>query len=173
MFTSSNQRDRGFTLIELLIVIAIIGLLSTLAVVSLTSAQRSARDTKRVADLKATQTALELFYNENAAYPTYSSGDDWSTDFTASLASFISPLPEDPTNNTTYRYSYHVNSTGATYYLGATLEDDTNSVLNNDNDDNVTGASGDALLQSDGTSAFDTSANLNCSASGVYCLTTP
>ena len=60
---------KGFTLIELLVVIAIIGLLSTLAVVALNSARQKARDSKRVSDVKQIQTALELYFNDNDAYP--------------------------------------------------------------------------------------------------------
>jgi prepilin-type N-terminal cleavage/methylation domain-containing protein len=63
----SNQK--GFTLIELLVVIAIIGLLSTLAVVALNSARAKSRDAKRIADVKEIQTALELYYADNNAYP--------------------------------------------------------------------------------------------------------
>lgn len=64
------KNKKGFTLIELLVVIAIIGLLSTLAVVALSSARTRARDSKRVADMKQLQTAMELYYSDNAAYPT-------------------------------------------------------------------------------------------------------
>ncbi len=62
--------DKGFTLIELLVVIAIIGLLSTLAIVALNIARGKSRDTKRVADMKQVQKALELFYADNLSYPT-------------------------------------------------------------------------------------------------------
>ena len=68
------KNKKGFTLIELLVVIAIIGLLSTLAVVALTSARTKARDSKRVADMKQLQTAMELYYSDNAAYPDCTSG---------------------------------------------------------------------------------------------------
>lgn len=64
------MNKKGFTLIELLIVVAIIGLLSTLAVVALGSARVKARDSKRLADLKQVQTALELYYTDQNAYPT-------------------------------------------------------------------------------------------------------
>ena len=66
--------QKGFTLIELLVVIAIIGLLSTLAVVALNNARAKARDAKRVADVKQIQTALELYYNECAGYPSTAGG---------------------------------------------------------------------------------------------------
>ena len=61
---------KGFTLIELLVVIAIIGVLSTLAVVALNSARQKSRDSKRVADVKQIQTALELYFADNNSYPT-------------------------------------------------------------------------------------------------------
>jgi len=65
-----NSNKKGFTLIELLVVIAIIGLLSTLAVVALNSARQKSRDSKRVADIKQVQTALELYFADSTnGYP--------------------------------------------------------------------------------------------------------
>lgn len=60
--------NKGFTLLELLVVIAIIGLLSTIAVTSLNSARVKARDTKRLGDMKAIQTAQEFYFDENNTY---------------------------------------------------------------------------------------------------------
>lgn len=59
----------GFTLIELLVVITIIGSLSALATVSYQSVRISARDTKRVSDMKQLQTALELYFENHQSYP--------------------------------------------------------------------------------------------------------
>ncbi|MDD5251647.1 MAG: type II secretion system protein [Patescibacteria group bacterium] len=65
-----KTNKKGFTLIELLVVIAIIGLLSTLAVVALNSARQKSRDSKRVADVKQIQTALELYFADSTnGYP--------------------------------------------------------------------------------------------------------
>lgn len=55
-------------------VISIIGLLSTLAVVALNNARQKSRDTKRVADIRQVQTAIELYFNDNSQYPTGFSG---------------------------------------------------------------------------------------------------
>jgi len=55
----------GFTLIELLVVISIIGLLSTLAVVSLNTSRAKARDARRVSDLKAVSTASEVYRDDH------------------------------------------------------------------------------------------------------------
>lgn len=60
----------GFTLVELLIVISIIGILSSITVVSVGSVRQMARDSKRLADIKQLQTALELYFNRVGGYPT-------------------------------------------------------------------------------------------------------
>jgi prepilin-type N-terminal cleavage/methylation domain-containing protein len=61
---------RAFTLIELLVVISIIGLLTTIAVVSLGSTRANARNARRKADLVQISKALELYYSDNGAYPS-------------------------------------------------------------------------------------------------------
>ncbi len=58
----------GFTLIELLVVMIIIMALGTIAVITFTGAQASARDARRISDLKEYQTALELYSNGNDFY---------------------------------------------------------------------------------------------------------
>jgi prepilin-type N-terminal cleavage/methylation domain len=64
-----NLSKKGFTLVELLVVISIIGLLSTIAVVSLGSARAKARDGKRIADVKQISTSLEQYYADQGGYP--------------------------------------------------------------------------------------------------------
>jgi len=123
------MNKKGFTLIELLVVIAIIGLLSTLAVVALGQARVKARDSKRLSDMKQMQTALELYYTDQGAYPTATAaslGD--ATHACLHAAGFVATgcanpymgmVPTDPTSATTY-YSY----TGATstYTITTALE---------------------------------------------------
>jgi general secretion pathway protein G len=106
-----KNNNKGFTLIELLVVIAIIGLLSTLAVVALNSARQKARDSKRIADIKQIQTALELYYNDAVpnGYPTgtnvtlgpaaYSQlcASGWATNTACTGTVYMGIVPNAPT----------------------------------------------------------------------------
>ena len=110
------KKRSAFTLIELLVVIAIIGILSTLAVVALQSARSKARDSKRVADVKQMQTALELYFNDNGSYPTSVT----STIATSGIV-YMASVPAAPTpadgdcadEDNAYTYS----SDGSTYSI--------------------------------------------------------
>ncbi|MEX2411133.1 MAG: type II secretion system protein [Candidatus Paceibacterota bacterium] len=61
--------QKGFTLIEMLVVVAIIGLLSSVVVVGLSGAREQARDARRVAETREVQNALELAYSSVDGYP--------------------------------------------------------------------------------------------------------
>lgn len=69
-----RKGQKGFTLIELLVVIAIIGVLAAVVLVSLNSARAKSRDARRLADVRQVMTALELYFNDNNAYPTTAQG---------------------------------------------------------------------------------------------------
>jgi len=117
------KQKKAFTLIELLVVIAIIGILATLAVVALQQARSRARDSKRMADMKQVQTALELFFNENGRYPTT---DEWNSGTVTSSSShevFMYSIPAAPSpadgscleaSNT---YVYIPQNSGASYTI--------------------------------------------------------
>ena len=127
------MNKKGFTLIELLIVIAIIGLLSTLSVVALGSARVKARDSKRLSDLKQLQTALELYYTDQNSYPTGSSltlGGSTSaclnaTGFAATGCSspYMGSVPADPQGGT-----YVYTSASSSYTITAALEGEVNGL---------------------------------------------
>ncbi len=121
------KNKKGFTLIELLVVIAIIGLLSTLAIVSLNTARQKSRDTKRQADIRTLQSAVELYINENGSIPALP--DNW-TAFGGALSEFLasSTPPEPPQtgcNGATLTgdcYTYCTDVGGTAYLLAAYLE---------------------------------------------------
>ncbi|MEX0689854.1 MAG: type II secretion system protein [Candidatus Paceibacterota bacterium] len=100
------NKSKGFTLIEMLIVIAIIGLLSSIVIVGLTGAREEARDSRRVAEIRQIQNLLELNYSSNTGYPD-------------SLPA--SAQTEDPQGKS---YIYETTNNGFGYALGICIETD-------------------------------------------------
>lgn len=88
------MNKKGFTLIELLVVIAIIGVLSTLSIVALNSARARSRDAKRISDVKQLQTALEMYYNDNGAYPA---GTTLPSPLATNSVVYMTSVPAAPT----------------------------------------------------------------------------
>jgi len=101
------QNNKGFTLIEMLVVIAIIGLLSSVVVIGLGGSRSKARDARRIADIQQIQNALEVGYTPASGYPTTIPAGAPTT---------------DPQGNT-YLYT---SSGGESYKLGVCLENDQN-----------------------------------------------
>ena len=101
-----SNNNKGFTLIEMLVVIAIIGLLSSVVVIGLGGARSKARDARRIADIRSIQSALEV---------DYTAVDGYSADLVSLPAS--TPL-EDPQGG---NYIYELVGTQG-YKLGICLE---------------------------------------------------
>lgn len=64
---------KGFTLIELLVVVAIIGVLASIVLSSLSEAREQSRMARRIATLNQIENALEIYYLDNGRYPIASS----------------------------------------------------------------------------------------------------
>ncbi len=122
---------KGFTLIELLIVIAIVGVLSTVVLASLNNARAKARDSARISNVKEVQTALSMYHSDNGSYPV-SADQDWAgngadygtypntgaTGYIPNLApTYIKELPIDPKQTATNGYIYK--SDGTDYFFMA------------------------------------------------------
>jgi len=60
----------GFTIVELLIVIAVIGILSTVGIISFSSIQVNARDYQRSSKITILSETLEKYYDKNGEYPS-------------------------------------------------------------------------------------------------------
>src|SRR3989344_426424 len=58
-------RKKGFTLVELLMVIAIIGIFTSVVFVSLDGSRARSRDAVRVGDLKTLSYAVQTYFQEN------------------------------------------------------------------------------------------------------------
>ncbi|MBY0328520.1 prepilin-type N-terminal cleavage/methylation domain-containing protein [Patescibacteria group bacterium] len=110
-----HSLKRGFTLIELLVVIAIIGILAAVILASLNSARSKARDAKRIGDLKALVSAIELYKldNNGNAPSGFCYIDETNPTVPCSVLSplvsggYIAQLPFEPTGgNSVNRYGY-------------------------------------------------------------------
>ncbi len=119
---------KAYTLIEMLIVVAIIGVLASSIIIGLGASRSSARDARRITDLKNVQTVLELHYNKYGFYPQTQAGaehkidwDELNTYMTSTEVGLsINKLPNDPLVNSGKKYFYATN--GQSYVLGAELE---------------------------------------------------
>lgn len=116
-----KKGKRGFTLLELLIVIAIIGILTSIVLATLDAGKQKSNDTKRVAELKEIQKALNLYFVDNGHYPREGFGEDSGSGVICSgcsggintiLAQYMTEVPQDPlyfADPTNYYYYYDGN----------------------------------------------------------------
>lgn len=131
----------GFTLVELLIAVAIVGILASVLLMSLNGSTAQARDAERQADLRALQSAVELYKLKYGRYPagcrdtTSSWTGNWSgqagsgyqcasgNQYIVGLApEFIPVLPTDPKLNPAFAnsgYVYTTNPEGTVYKIMA------------------------------------------------------
>jgi prepilin-type N-terminal cleavage/methylation domain-containing protein len=149
------KKSKGFTLIELLIVIAILGILGSILLVSLTGTpQAKARDSKRVGDIASLRLLITLFYTDCGSYPDSLNGASNSLTSPPSCfqsAAALAQLPTDPkwsasspgcTAFTDNQYKYAKSGTWpniTSYVLAACLEDSSAKVLESDRDGTVLG----------------------------------
>lgn len=126
---------KGFTMIEILVVIAIIGILSTLGIRSFISSQMKGRDAKRKADLANIAKPLEAYLNDHDHYPLSdagliiacgSEGSDgcvWGDEFVdENNTNYMVQLPEDPSEGKIY--FYNTDAIGEQWALYALLENE-------------------------------------------------
>ena len=127
---------KGFTLVELMVVVAIIGILSSIVVVGLGSSRAAGRDNERTSDIKEIQLALKLYAFDNNVYPSTGGqpkcirassvqscwvsvpGDDA---LNAALSIYLSSLPTDPVANRVYN-GYIYRSPGSYWLPSGTVQ---------------------------------------------------
>jgi len=85
---SSRRKQNGFTLMELMIVMAIIGVLTVVAVPSFVGAMRQAREAALKEDLHVMRAAIDSYTMDKQKAPQ--SLDDLLTD------GYLRAIPEDP-----------------------------------------------------------------------------
>ncbi|MDP3772386.1 MAG: prepilin-type N-terminal cleavage/methylation domain-containing protein [bacterium] len=137
-FRQTRVKKNGFTLLELLIIIAIIGILTTIIIAAVQTAKAQARDVRRLLDMRNIQTGLQLYFDKQREYP----------DALTNLVPDIFPtLPSDPLGGggvNVYSYIPLVNASGAVcgvgvsclyYHIGMNLETTGSAALKVDADE--------------------------------------
>lgn len=117
---------------ELLLVLAVVGLLSSVALTSLVNARIEARDSKRIIEVADVSRALERFAVDHGFYPA-------TLEALVSQA-YLSDVPEDP--RLKEPFTYKITRDGSRYYLGVNLESSTAPALLSDTDATRTGLYG-------------------------------
>ncbi len=106
-----QKSQRGFTLIEIMVVVVILAVLGALVVPKILENVDKARVTRAQSDIRAIQTALDLYRLDNFKYPTSEQGlqalvtqpaDPSLTNYRA--GGYLPSLPKDPWGNP-YQYA--------------------------------------------------------------------
>ncbi|MFC1789420.1 type II secretion system protein [Patescibacteria group bacterium] len=114
----TKKKKKGFTLIELLVVIAIIGILASIVLVSVSGAQRRARDARVTA-------AMDQFRTQTTLLADTNNGDHASSTIvctSASVNTSIETLCDDIDDNASGTLTVYVNDDGAGYCATVQLQ---------------------------------------------------
>jgi len=125
------KQKEGFTLIELLVIIAIIGLLASIVLVSVGPSRKKARDARRESDIRQINLAMEMCYDDSECagfekYPTWDT-DSEAVDLTGEKigggGNFYIEIPADPLNDpdNDFAYKYYAGD-DQRYCIAAKLE---------------------------------------------------
>lgn len=113
------MKKRAFTLFELLVSISIIGILIAVASLSYGSAQKKARDARRIEDMNSIQKAAEMYYSQNNYVYPANTNAFVGTGGTGVMQQY----PKDPKTTGWTPYSYQI---GRTYCACATMDNSSN-----------------------------------------------
>jgi len=101
---TTTRQQAGFTLIEVMVVVVILGILAAVVVPRIMDNPDKARITKAKQDIRAIESALDLYRLDNFTYPTTDQGLEALVSAPSDLASaanykqggYIRKLPTDP-----------------------------------------------------------------------------
>jgi prepilin-type N-terminal cleavage/methylation domain-containing protein len=113
------RKYHGFTLIELMVAISIVAVMSAVGIVMYSTAQKSGRISKRIQDLTAINTAIELFRSSTGKYPIAATPGSFGcikalTGVNALAPTYMPFVPDDPSG---YCYKYTSDAAGNEYKI--------------------------------------------------------
>ncbi|MDY6829683.1 MAG: type II secretion system major pseudopilin GspG [Pseudomonadota bacterium] len=122
-----QPRQAGFTLIEIMVVVVILGILAAVVVPRIMDRPDTARVTKARQDLRALESALNLYKLDNFVYPTTEQGlealvtepDTAPAPSNWSSGGYIDRVPKDPWGREYFYLSPGANGAIDLYSLGA------------------------------------------------------
>ncbi len=143
-----SRRRAGFTLIELVVVILILTIMAGVLVPRIVDRQASARDVRRLADIRVVRDAIEQYKLDTGDYPATddvnASFDNYDVsqdgDFLPTLvdSGYLAEAPSDPRNDATFHYRYQRYAQGSnacagagTFYVLAITQFETSDVATN------------------------------------------
>jgi prepilin-type N-terminal cleavage/methylation domain-containing protein len=120
------MNKKAFTLVELAVVLLVIGILSGLLLRNLGGFTASARDERRIGDLRNVSIYITNYYARQGKYPTATTWSGLESELrNAGVLGYGINLPRDPLSpNQDYSYSYCTSSSNriTNYVLRAVLE---------------------------------------------------
>lgn len=127
-----TQNKKAFTLIELLLVMILLSILTIALLGNYFSSLKKGKDAKRKGELNQMQKALEIYYEDNGTYPTFTDifGKKFCT--TASCGAsdrvYMIQTPQDPSTGYTYVYrpepTAAPSSSSSYFYLFSYIENE-------------------------------------------------
>jgi len=136
-----NLKNKGFTILELIVVVAIIGILTSIILFAISDSREKGRNARRHRDAHEIRSALNLYVTDNGTYPT--NGSEWEiiidgTDYlTNDLegAGYFSEVPLDPLNEGVYVYKYRPEDNARNYNITYCLEPNEECITLSSDDD--------------------------------------
>jgi len=108
-----KQKSRGFTLIEVMVVVVILGILAAIIVPKVMDRPDTARLVKAKSDIRAIESALNLYKLDNFDYPSTDQG------LQALVPKYVDRLANDPWGNPYLYLSPGLHGDMDVYTLGA------------------------------------------------------
>lgn len=111
-----TKLERGFTLIELSVVLATIGILSSIAIPRVMNTLKRSRSVEAATTMNAIERSLKTYYNRHGEYPPNGARNPPRPDYSPSLMQKDMPgwkaLDFRPEGTYRYRYSFEASVNG-------------------------------------------------------------